>query len=303
MLHSTLTAYIFFFPVFNLGAACNGSFHFQDHESPALAALFDEALPRVVEILAKFNDSYPLIAYFNTHFEGKPSFEQSRGASEWIHTFGLFPTPELEAVLQPAAQCAGARWPHQTPRAGRSQHVLGVGLALLQSLAIQQQLREPVNLNGDFLGDLLDGRMVQCPADGNEGLVAMFSVIPLPNQVLKTHALAKRMRKFNNAHTIYGPDYRPPTFRRDEPSQTATTAIIPLGSKRRCGEEGGDEPPSKRAKEIPVLEELNGRAGAGGEHRRICQPVIIHSYVAAESTALVPEGLPLRAAMRAAVQA
>ncbi|KAJ6536481.1 hypothetical protein DFH09DRAFT_1091441 [Mycena vulgaris] len=106
MLQSTLTAYIFLFSVFNLGAACNGSFHFQDHESPALAALFDEALTRVVEILAKFNDSHPLIAHFNKHFEGNPSFEQSRGASEWICTFGLVPTPELEAVLQPPLHSA-----------------------------------------------------------------------------------------------------------------------------------------------------------------------------------------------------
>ncbi|KAJ6461119.1 hypothetical protein DFH09DRAFT_1114427 [Mycena vulgaris] len=120
----------------------------------------------------------------------------------------------------------------------RNQRVLGVGSALLQLLAIQQQLGEPVNLNGDLLGDLLYGRIVQCPSDGNEGLVAMFSVIPLPNQVLKTHALAKRMLNFNNAHTIYDPDYRPPTFRRDEPSRTATTADIPLESKRGHGEEG-----------------------------------------------------------------
>ncbi|KAJ6488392.1 hypothetical protein DFH09DRAFT_1339171 [Mycena vulgaris] len=77
----------------------------------------------------------------------------------------------------------------------------------------------------------------------------MFSAIPLPNRVLKTHALATHMLNFNNAHTIYDPDYRPPTFRRDEPSRTATTAI-PLERKRGHGEKGGDEPPSKRAKKI-----------------------------------------------------
>ncbi|KAJ6522208.1 hypothetical protein DFH09DRAFT_1330689 [Mycena vulgaris] len=83
-----------------------------------------------------------------------------------------------------------------------------------------------------------------------KALSQMFSAIPLSNRVLKTHALAKRMLNFNNAHTIYDPDYRPPTFRRGEPSRTATTATIPLGSKRTHGEEGDDEPPSKRAKQI-----------------------------------------------------
>ncbi|KAJ6530814.1 hypothetical protein DFH09DRAFT_1093423 [Mycena vulgaris] len=203
-----------------------------------------------MEILAKFNSSHPLIAHFNTHFEGKPSFEQSRGASEWIRTFGLVPTPELEAVLQPAAQSAGARWPHQTPRAGRSQHVLGVGLALLQSLAIQQQLREPVNLN----------------------------VIPLPNQVLKTHALAKRMLKFNNAHTIYGPDYRPPTFRRDEPSQTATTATILLGANRGAGRKVGMSRRLSEPKKYQDSELYYG--GLGWTSGRIEHMVLPHAAAA-----------------------
>ncbi|KAJ6556767.1 hypothetical protein DFH09DRAFT_1084472 [Mycena vulgaris] len=115
--------------------------------------------------------------------------------------------------------------------------------------------------------------------------------------------------------------YRPPTFRRDDPSRTANTADIPLGSKRRHGEEDKDEPTSKRAKKIEtaakeptqkpkktpkkasVLEGLNVRAGAGREHGRIFQTASIYSDVAAASTALVLKGLPLNAAMRAAVQA
>ncbi|KAJ6489387.1 hypothetical protein DFH09DRAFT_1105482 [Mycena vulgaris] len=205
MLHSTLTAYIFFFPVFNLGAACNGSFHFQDHESPALAALFDEALPRVVEILAKFNESHPLIAHFNTHFEGKPRSER------------MDPHIRLSSNSRARGSSATLRW---------------CTLASPNSTSRKKPTRP--------------------------------GVIPLPNQMLKTHALAKRMLKFNNAHTIYGPDYRPPTFRRDEPSQTATTATIPSGSKRRRGEESGDEPPSKASPENishVVLEGLNGRLG------------------------------------------
>ncbi|KAJ6552681.1 hypothetical protein DFH09DRAFT_1085851 [Mycena vulgaris] len=200
--------------------------NFQDHENPALEALFDEAVPRVVEILAKFHESHPVMAHFNKHFKGKQSFERSRGASEWMCTFGLVPTPELEAVLQPplhsALVHAGLSKLHEPQR---NQRVLEIGSALLQLLAIQQQFGEPVNLNGDLLSDLLDGCIVQCTSDGNEGLVAMFTAIPLPNRVLKTHALAKRMLKFNT-RTIYEPDYQPPTIRRDEPSRTGPPQLF-----------------------------------------------------------------------------
>ncbi|KAJ6521056.1 hypothetical protein DFH09DRAFT_1097998 [Mycena vulgaris] len=136
---------------------------------------------------------------------------------------------------------------------------------------------------------------------------------------------------------------------------TLNGSDIPLGSKRRHGEEDEDEPTTKRAKKIEtaakeptqkpkktpkktsgfgvvlwwagtklwengthgitsrcfsdarscshvVLEGLNGWAGAGCEHGRIFQTASIHSDVAAASTALVLKGLPLNAAMRAAVQ-
>ncbi|KAJ6552393.1 hypothetical protein DFH09DRAFT_1085878 [Mycena vulgaris] len=121
--------------------------------------------------------------------------------------------------------------------------------------------------------------------------------------------------------------YRPPTFRRDDPSRTANTADIPLGSKRRHGEEDKDEPTSKRAKKIETAakeptqkpkktpKKASGfrvelcargteRAGwAGRGHGRIFHTASIYSDVAAASTALVLKGLPLNAAMRAAVQA
>ncbi|KAJ6552641.1 hypothetical protein DFH09DRAFT_1319087 [Mycena vulgaris] len=194
--------------------------NFQDHENSAFAALFDEAVPRVVEILAKFHESHPVMAHFNKHFKGKQSFERSRGASEWMRTFGLVPTPELEAVLQPPLHSALASANSTSPK----------GTNVYSRLALR-------SFNSSQSSNSLVSH------DGDEGLVAMFTAIPLPNQVLKTHALAKRMLKFNT-HTIHEPDYQPPTIRRDEPSRTGTTTAIPLGSKRRRGEEDGDEPPS-----------------------------------------------------------
>jgi hypothetical protein len=59
------------------------------------------------------------------------------------------------------------------------EQVLGVSAVLLQLLAVQNELRELINLNGDISDDLITGRVVSCLSDGPRALAVMFGATPL----------------------------------------------------------------------------------------------------------------------------
>jgi hypothetical protein len=163
------------------------------------------------------------------------------------HYFGLVPNPELEAVLEPALEKLMKHVKLARLRdAERSKRALGVGSALFQFLAIQQELNEPLNLNGDLLADILDDRVVPCHYDGNKALEAMFASV---NGETSSAAPADRMLNFKSEHAIWDPGFRPPIFRRDDASRTAPTVQIPVAVKRKSNMQfEGDEPPMKRTK-------------------------------------------------------
>ncbi|KAJ7934830.1 hypothetical protein B0H13DRAFT_2305291 [Mycena leptocephala] len=135
-----------------------------------LAAIFDAAVPVVAKILAEFHHSHPIIHSFDAYFKGK-KIDRSRDVEKWMRSCGLVSNPELEAVLEPAL---GQLMNHpdlaHLRDSEKSERVPSVGSALLQLLAVQQQLNGPLNLNGDLLSDLLDDRVVHCPNDGDAGL-------------------------------------------------------------------------------------------------------------------------------------
>ncbi|KAJ7937873.1 hypothetical protein B0H13DRAFT_2302347 [Mycena leptocephala] len=191
--------------------------------------------------------STPVTWDFNKYFapiEGKKKKTPNENTDDWMRSCGLVVTPELEVVLEPALEKLMKHEDLAHLRdADRNTHVLAVGSALLQLLAVQQELDEPLNLNGDLLGDLLDDRVNYSPYDGVAGLAAMFSSVAGAGP-----ALADRMLKFNSEHVSWDDDFRHPTFRRDEASRFKPTAPIPVVVKRKGEEEIEGEPPSKRTK-------------------------------------------------------
>ncbi|KAJ7479047.1 hypothetical protein FB451DRAFT_1172168 [Mycena latifolia] len=207
-----------------------------EHENSTLATIFDEAVPTVAKILAKFGNSHPVVEHFNVYFKGNKTIDRSQQASVWMRSFGLVPTPELKLFSS-----AGCTKPE------RSERVPGVGSALLQLLAVQHELGEPLNLNGDLLRDLLDGRVVHCPHDGNAGLEVMFSAV---SGSRRAATVLRCLLKFKCEHATYDEDYRPPTFCCHAPSRFAPTEAIPVGS-RRIGDHG-DEKVAKRAKKVNI---------------------------------------------------
>ncbi|KAJ7657931.1 hypothetical protein B0H17DRAFT_1213393 [Mycena rosella] len=146
----------------------------------------------------------------------------SSGGSAQAETNG-WPYAVLQPVLEVLLVHAHLA---DLPESDRNERVMGVGSALLQLLAVQDQLKEPLNLNGDLLNDLLDGRVVHCPSDGDRGLDAMFASIPLPRRAEHSRVRDRALLKFKRAHTTFDADHRPPTFRHDDESRFPPTEAI-----------------------------------------------------------------------------
>ncbi|KAJ7214912.1 hypothetical protein GGX14DRAFT_392181 [Mycena pura] len=217
------------------------------HKDPELERIFHAALPHVAKILATFPDDHPVIASFNKYFSGKKATEHHRGAGEWMRTLSLVPTPQLEAILEPSLQSL-ARHMHlvHVPEPELQRRLLGVGSALLQLLAVQRELGEALNLNGDVLQDLLTGRVVPRSFDGPEALLVMFKACMIADG--SSVSATTRMLKFNEAHVICDQDYSEPTFRRLAPSIFQPSAAIPVVLKRNGDENIVNEKPAKRTK-------------------------------------------------------
>ncbi|KAJ7767946.1 hypothetical protein DFH07DRAFT_769462 [Mycena maculata] len=204
---------------------------------PELAEIFEVAFPLVAKILVIFDDRHPVSRSFTKYFSGKKSVDQHRTASDWMCTLNLVPTPELEAALsKPLISLLG-----------------------------------PLNLNGDIVEDLITGCVVRYPSDGPAALAAMFAAIPLTS--VQSGVLTQRMLKFNADHATYDRDYRPPTYRWDDPSIFKPTVVIPVVLKQEGSEEvevyGGYEKEPGHGNKAEAKKEEGGRekeaSGSGGE--------------------------------------
>ncbi|KAJ7832326.1 hypothetical protein B0H14DRAFT_2592128 [Mycena olivaceomarginata] len=174
--------------MFNLSANTCYPDH-PDPQNPLLKEIFGAAIQQVAKILMDFDLSHPVVANFAEHFKSVKAAERRRCAPDWMRTISLTPTPELEAVISPPlTSLPGHSLLSHIPLSERQERVLSVGSVLLQLLAVRNELREPLNLNGDILDDLNTDRAVSYLTDGPRAL---------------------SMLKFNSAHIIYDPDFLP----------------------------------------------------------------------------------------------
>ncbi|KAJ7722221.1 hypothetical protein DFH07DRAFT_783897 [Mycena maculata] len=148
----------------------------QDHQNLALESIFEQFVPDVAQILAVFGPKHPVVCNFNGYSRGKTALERSRKCALWLQTLDLVPTPELEEVLQRALHNLLVHTALvDLTKAERNERVMGVGAALLQLLAVQNDLGEPLNLNSTILDDILDCKVTQRRDDSMHALAAMFS--------------------------------------------------------------------------------------------------------------------------------
>jgi hypothetical protein len=96
--------------------------------------------------------------------------------------------------------------------------VLTVGRVMLQLLAIQHELEEPLNLNGDTFEELREGSIQQINLEASEAFRTML-VATKPKQL--THkkywdreAFGEFALDLYDAHTVFDPSYRPNMYRR-----------------------------------------------------------------------------------------
>ncbi|KAF7354491.1 hypothetical protein MVEN_01138400 [Mycena venus] len=221
------------------------------HQNPTLTAIFDAAIPQVAGILAAWDDQHPVVASYNEYFAGKKKHLQSREAPNWMDIIGLVSTPELEAVLtDPLISLMDHPALLNLTEEECQTRVMGVGSVLLQFLAVQHELGEPLNLNGDLVEDLKDESVIACLPDGDKALNAMFSAIPSTST--RSGVLVRQMLASKRDHIIFDEEFRPPFFQRDRPSHFPPAAPIPVkvqgAVKRKRDDHVEDEKPAKRAK-------------------------------------------------------
>jgi hypothetical protein len=76
--------------------------NFFQHENPTLTAIFNDTVPQVVQVLAKFDSSHPVVEDYSAYFkppEGdrkKRHIHPARDAHVWIESCGLPFNPEIE---------------------------------------------------------------------------------------------------------------------------------------------------------------------------------------------------------------
>ncbi|KAK7013291.1 hypothetical protein R3P38DRAFT_3581024, partial [Favolaschia claudopus] len=234
---------------------------FNNHENPDLSHLFNAALPSVAKILAEFNVNHPLVRHYAAFANRKPTKSEVTGTGKrisktdsltahfWMCSIGLFPTAEMSAILAPILERLLRRDElKEVLSLERSRRVFSVGAALLQMLAVQNELGEQLNLNGDFLDDLRRGRVVSCGREGQEVIQFMMSAVlgSMPGATSTVEKHAKLERRL----TVWVDGQRPPSYRRLANSTYDPTDPILIAAKRTAEEEAeGDSERIKKVKE------------------------------------------------------
>ncbi|KAJ7212897.1 hypothetical protein B0H12DRAFT_1079352 [Mycena haematopus] len=263
-----------------------------EHKNPELTEVFNEAIPHVARILATFDTAHPVVAHFKQYFRGQKPTQWRRLLAHWMSAISLVPTPELEEVLiRPLTSLLSHESLVELPDEVRNDRVMGVGSALLQMLAVQKELGEPFNLNGDTLDDILTGRVVRCSNDGPAALAAMFAALPLSN--VNSGELVKQMLNSEGRLPRHPALLQPPSAHHIGRSWLldCCEVIVEFSAKLQC-------PPhlANVVKRIPtkqarfLRDAAKCRSGYSDAHIRAMPPSITPLLI--EGCAILPDILP-----------
>ncbi|KAK7034133.1 hypothetical protein R3P38DRAFT_2772240 [Favolaschia claudopus] len=167
----------------------------QDHD---LVGIFDAVLPLLVKLLTTLPGEHPVINSYNKFFEDRPEHhrDSEKHISQWLPGGPDHPSAELIALmLRPIEKLQHSR-PASVSNEEWNRRILGVGTTLLQLLAIQQELEEPLNLNGDIFVDLVEDEVKA--ADNAVAEAERAMILALDLKVLR--------------HRKYWDKHQPPTF-------------------------------------------------------------------------------------------
>ncbi|KAJ7137256.1 hypothetical protein C8R46DRAFT_1234640 [Mycena filopes] len=122
-----------------------------------LIQIFDTAVGPLAKLLVEFPDEHPAVSSYMLFFADQPDEWEERHIENWSPKRLTDPHHELVALMaEPLTQLQDFKIV-AVPGRERRRRVLTVGRAMLQLLAIQHELGEPLNLNGDMFEDIVDG--------------------------------------------------------------------------------------------------------------------------------------------------
>ncbi|KAF8144377.1 hypothetical protein K438DRAFT_1874253, partial [Mycena galopus ATCC 62051] len=150
-------------------------------------------------------------------------------ASSWLPVAFDAPDTEFVSLLRPPA----AKLLDQMvslPYEERRRRVLNVGRAMLHILAIQHELEEPFNLNGDLFEDVVELEIIRFRLEDEECGCAMFLATKPRQLTPKKHwdkkAFGEALLNFRSTHLIFDPAFRPITYVRLGPSESRRPVIL-----------------------------------------------------------------------------
>jgi len=172
-----------------------------------------------------------VVSSYKTFFTSRATPDDDSRVDEWIAEPLSEVVEELTALMvQPLDKLQDFRLV-TVPGPERRRRVLTVGRVMLQLLAIQYELKEPLNLNGDTFEDIMEGSIEWVPLESSEALRAM--ILATKPKVLN-HVKYWDMATFSESatnflvnHTAPDPAYRPATYRRSSlsPRESRRPAI------------------------------------------------------------------------------
>ncbi|KAJ7616049.1 hypothetical protein FB45DRAFT_1035209 [Roridomyces roridus] len=247
-----------------------GAIHIPLHYSPTLQQdhplvnIFDAAFEPLSRLLTSFPDDHPVIQVYRDFFpDGAPG---EYDENEWLGRLMLpEPLPQVTALMKGPLELLKERIPVPNKRERRLR-ALTVGRAMLQILAIQHDLDEPLNLNGDIYEDIINQRIARHRMEEKDALRVMYLATKPPQlhhaRFWDRAAVADGVADFFQDHQVADPDFRPSAHyrlgTRESRRPTISVQIAPsqivASSPRvrpRHGREGdassdSDAPPPKK---------------------------------------------------------
>ncbi|KAF7310175.1 hypothetical protein MIND_00391100 [Mycena indigotica] len=199
-----------------------------------LQAIFSSAVVQLAELLRRFPPDHPVIHSYLVYFDNRPASARDHKISDWLESAQLTATPELEeAMRHPLEQLCN---PKVVVISGkeRKRRVMAVGNALLQLLALQDEMDLPLDLNGATFQELVEGKIFPLPweRDHWEMRRAMLLATRPPELIHKSKwseaTLAERLTEFNRTHIVEKGDFRPSRFYRSEPEPGSDVTLEPI---------------------------------------------------------------------------
>ncbi|KAF8145746.1 hypothetical protein K438DRAFT_1781660 [Mycena galopus ATCC 62051] len=238
-------------------------------DSHPLMKIFDAAVTPLAKLLLSWPGDHPVINTFNLYTAAHS--ETRIKPSSWLPEFFRHPEAELAPLFRPPyAKLWDSVDLVSLPDEERSRRIANVARPILQLLAIQHELEEPFNLNGDLFEDIVEDEILRCRLEHEECLRAMFFATKPRQLTHKRHwdkkAFGETLRDFWNSHSIFDPTFRPITYLRLVPRESRRPAIgidtrteSPMEAqltgtiRTRDNEDGDNENPGRPLKRRTML--------------------------------------------------